>query len=115
MREGTHVPVEEADLILALVDPRKVAAGVHQPHQKHPRLTALARDVDQHLEEVDLRQVSRSVGQRHEHLATLPFPLSDGLFDQRDTDAMTFSNQQFVQPRRRELLLAARPLARFRQ
>jgi hypothetical protein len=34
VREGPHVPVENADLILAPVDPREVAAGVHQAQQE---------------------------------------------------------------------------------
>ena len=43
VRERADVPVEKADLILALVDPREVAARVHQPHQEEPRLPARRR------------------------------------------------------------------------
>jgi hypothetical protein len=115
VRKRADVPVEKADLILALVDPREVAARVHQSHQEEPRLAAGPVDVDQHFEEVDLREVAGPIGQRHEHLASLALPLGDGLFDKRDTDAMTVGDQQFMQPRRGELLLGARPLARFRE
>src|SRR5262249_43357700 len=40
VRERAHVAIEKADLVLPLVDPREVAAGVHQPHQEEPRLAA---------------------------------------------------------------------------
>ncbi len=36
VRERADVSVEKADLILPLVDPREVAARVHQPHQEEP-------------------------------------------------------------------------------
>ena len=77
VRERADVPVEKADLILALVDPREVAARVHQPHQEQPRLAARPVDVDQHLEEVDLGEIARPIRQRHEDLAALPLPLGD--------------------------------------
>ena len=77
VREGAHVAVEKADLILPLVDPAEVAAGVHQPQQEEPRLAPHAGDVDQHLEEVDLGEIARAIRQRHEDLAPLPLPLGD--------------------------------------
>src|SRR6185503_18788402 len=40
------VSVEKAGLILARVEPREVAAGVHEPHHEHVRLAPLAADVD---------------------------------------------------------------------
>ena len=50
VHERADMTIEETDLILALVDPGEVAAGVHQPHQKQPGLAPGAFDVDQHLE-----------------------------------------------------------------
>src|SRR5205814_8473775 len=44
-----------ADLVM---EGRLRSAGVHQPHQKHPGLAACPGDVDQHLEEVDLREAA---------------------------------------------------------
>ena len=81
VRKRADVPVEKADLILPLVDPREVAARVHQPHQEEPRLAAGPVDVDQHLEEVDLGQIARPIRQRHEDLAALPLPLRDRVLD----------------------------------
>ena len=115
VRERAHVPVEKADLILALVDPREVATGVHQPHQKEPRLPTDAVEIDQYLEEVDLGEIARSIGQRHEHLTALALPLGDGLFDERDADPMALGDQQLVEPRGRQLLLPTGPSARFGQ
>ncbi len=115
MREGPHVAIEKTDLILALVDPREVAARVHQPHQKQPRLAARAVDIDEHLEEVDLGEIAGPIRQRHEDLATLALPLGDRLFDERDADPMALRHQQLVQARRRQLLFAARPLRRLGQ
>ena len=58
VRKRAHVSVEKADLILALVDPREVAAGLHQSHQEQPGFAAGPVDVDQHLEEVDLSEIA---------------------------------------------------------
>ena len=115
VRERAHVPVEKADLILTLVDPGEVATRVHQPHQKEPRLPTDAVEIDQHLEEVDLGEIARPIRQRHEHLAALALPLGDGLFDERDADPMALGDQQLVEPRGRQPLLATGPSARFGQ
>jgi hypothetical protein len=93
VRKGADVPVEKADLILALVDPRKVAARIHQAHQEEPRLPARPVDVDQHLEEVNLRQVARPVRQRHEHLAALALPFGDRFLDDGHPDAEALGDQ----------------------
>jgi hypothetical protein len=115
VRKRADVPVEKADLVLALVDPREVAARVHQPHQEEPRLAAGPVDVDQHLEEVDLGEIARPIGQGHEDLAALPLPLRDRVFHDRHAHAVPFGQQQLVQPRGRQPLLAARPAHRFGQ
>ena len=115
MREGPHVPIEKTDLVLALVDPGKVAAGVHQPHQKEPRLATGAVEIDEHLEEVDLGEIPGPIRQRHEHLATLALPLGDRLFDERDADPMALGDQQLVEPRGGQLLFPAGPLRRLGQ
>jgi hypothetical protein len=115
VRKRPDVAVEKADLILAPVDPREVAAGVHQPHQKQPRFPPGAVHVEQHLEEVDLDQVSRPIGQRDKHLATLALPLGDRRFHDGDADPMALADQQLVEPRRRQLLLAAGPSTRLGQ
>ena len=109
VRKGADMPVEKADLILALVDPREVAARVHQPHQEQPRLPPGPVDVDQHLEEVDFGQIARPIRQRHEDLAALPLPFRDRVFDNGHAYAMPLGHQQLVQPRGRQSLLAARP------
>ena len=115
MRKGPHVAIEKTDLVLALVDPREVAARVHQPHQKEPRLAARAVEIDEHLEEVDLGEIPRPIRQRHEDLAALALPLGDRLFHERDADPMALGHQQLVEPRRRQLLFPAGPLGRLRQ
>jgi hypothetical protein len=109
VRKRADVAVEKADLILALVDPRKVAARVHQAHQEEPRLLPLPIDVDQHLEEVDLREIAGPIRQRHEDLAALALPFGDRVFDHGHADAVPLGDQQLVQPRGRQPLLAARP------
>ena len=114
VRERAHVAVEKADLILALVDPGEVAARVHQPHQKEPRLATDAVEIDQDLEEVDLGEIARPIRQRHEDLAALALPLGDRLFDERDADPMALGDQQLVEPRGRQPLLAAGPLGPIR-
>jgi hypothetical protein len=109
VRKGADVPVEKADLILALVDPREVAARVHQPHQEQPRLPPGPVDVDQHLEEVDFGQIARPIRQRHEDLAALPLPLGNRVLDDGHAHAVPLGHQQLVEPRGRQSLLAARP------
>lgn len=110
VRKGAPVPIQEADLVLPLVDPREVAARVHQPHQKEPRLAPRAVDLDEHLEEIDFREIARAIRQRHKDLSPLPLPLRHGILNQRDADSLPLGDQQLVQPRRRQPLLAARPL-----
>jgi hypothetical protein len=39
-----------------------------------------------------------------------PLPLGDRLLDQRDADRLALGDQQLVQPRRRQPLLAAGPV-----
>ena len=51
MRKGTDVPIEEANLILELVNPPEVAPGIHQAQQKEPGLLPRAVYLDEHLEE----------------------------------------------------------------
>jgi hypothetical protein len=63
VREGADVPIEETDLVLALVNPREVAARVHQPHQEEPRFLPFSLEVDEDLEEIDLGQIARSIQQ----------------------------------------------------
>ena len=111
--ECPDVAIEKADLVLSLVDPREVAARVHQPHQKEPRLPARAVDVEEHLEEIDLGEITRPIRQRHEDLAPLPLPLRHRRFYQRDADLLPLGHQQLVEPRRRQPLLAAGPPRRF--
>ena len=111
--ERAHVPVEEAHLVLPRVEPREVAARVHQPHHEHPRLLPLAGDVDEHLEEIDLRQVARLVHQRDEHLLPSSLPLGHHLADHALADVRALVDEQPVQPRGRQTLLAARPAGRL--
>jgi len=115
VRERPDVAVEKADLILALVDPGEISAGVHQPHEEEPRLAAGAIHVDQHLEEVNLGEIAGPIRQRHEDLATRPLPLRDRVFDDRHPDAVALGDQQLVQSRRRQPLFAARPPHRLGQ
>ena len=113
MRERAHVPVEEADLVLAIVEPGEVAARVHQPQEEHPRLAARAPDVDEHLEEVGLGEVARPVDQRHEDLLPLPLPLGDELLDERGADVAPLGDEQAMELRRGEPLLTTRPPRRL--
>ena len=103
MRKCADVPVEKADLILALVDPREVAARVHQPHQEQPGLAARPVDVHQHFEEVDLGEIARPIRQRHEDLAALPLPLRDRIFDDSHAHTVPFGPTHIA---RQSLLLA---------
>lgn len=107
------MPVEEADLVLPLVDPGEVAARVHQAHQEQPRLAPGAVDVDEHLEEIDLGELPWPVRQRHEDLAPLPLPLGDGFLDHRHADAVAFGEQHLVESRGGQPLFAACPLRRL--
>jgi hypothetical protein len=107
--EGTHVPVEKAHLVLPRVEPREVATRVHQPHHEHPGFASLAGDVDEHLEEIDLRQLARLVHQRSEDLLASSLPLGHQLADHAIADGVPLRDQQLVQPRCRQLLLAAGP------
>jgi hypothetical protein len=77
VREGVHI--EEADLVLPLIHTREVAARVHQPHQKEPPLASRTVDVDEYLEEIDLREIAGPMRQRDKHLRSLPLPLGEGL------------------------------------
>jgi len=78
--ERTDVAVQKAHLVVPLVNPREVAAGVHQPHQEQPRFPPDAGEIDEHLEEVDFRELAGPIRQRNEHLAPLPPPLGDRRF-----------------------------------
>ena len=109
------MPVEKAHLILALVDPREVAARIHQPHQEQPGLAARSIDVHQHFEEIALGEIAPPIRERHEDLAALSLPFRDRVFDDRHAHAVPFGPQQLVQPRGRQPLLAARPSHRFGQ
>ena len=113
--ERAHVAVEKAGLVLPRVEPREVAARVHQPHHEHPGLDHRARQLDEHLEEVDLRQVAGRVHQRHEHLAPSALPLRDRLLDRRHADREPLGQEHPVQPGGRQPLLAAGPLRRLGQ
>ena len=115
MRERADVSVEKTDLILALVDPREVTARVHQPHQEQPRFAAGPIDVDQDLEEVDLGEIPGTIRQRHEDLATLPLPFRDRVFHDGHAHPVALAQQQRVQPRGGQPLLAARPSHRVGQ
>ena len=86
MRKRADMAVEKADLILPLVDPRKVATGVHQTQDEEPLLLSLATEIDEHFEEIDLGQSAGAIGQRNHDFAPLPLPLRDGRFHDRDAD-----------------------------
>ena len=109
MRERAHVPVEEARLILTRIEPREVAARVHHPHHEHVRLAALASDVDDHLEEVDLGEVTGLVHERDEHLLALPLPLANDVLHDGVADVVALAAEHRVEPSRGELLLAGGP------
>ena len=115
VREGPHVRVQEAGLVLTRVQPGEVAARMHQAHHEHPDLDHRARELDEHLEEVDFRQIAGRIDERHEHLAAPALPLGDGLLDHRDADREPLLEQHPVQPSRRQPLLAAGPLRRLGQ
>jgi hypothetical protein len=89
--ERAHVPVEKARLVLTWIEPREVAARVHQAHHEHVRLASLTVDLDEHLEEVDLGQVAWLVHERDEHLLALSSPLAGDLLHDGVADAMAFA------------------------
>ena len=115
VRKGAHVAVEKADLILPLVDPGEVAARVHQPHQKEPRLRRTPATSTSTSKKSTSARSPGAIRQRHEDLPPLPLPLRDCRLHQRGADPMALGPQQLVQPRRRQPLLAARPVRRLRQ
>ena len=84
--EGAHVPVEEGELVLALIELDIVAARVHQPEQQQPDRTPLAGQVDPDLEDVDLRALGRAVDQRHVDLGPPSAPLAQLEQDQGQAD-----------------------------
>src|SRR4051812_680155 len=107
--EGAHVPIEEADLILARIEPGEIAPRVHQAQEEHPRLAPLAGDVDEDLEEVDLAEIARFVHKRNEHLLAPAFPLRDHLADHAVAHHVALRGEQLVEARGRQLLLASGP------
>lgn len=107
--EGAHVPVEKAHLILPRVEPREVAARVNQPHHEHPGFAPLAGDVDENLEEIDLRQLAQLAHMRNEDLLAPSLPLGHQLADHAIADGAPLRDQQLVQPRCRQPLLTPGP------
>jgi len=115
VREGAHVPVQETDLVLTMVDPGEVAARVHQPAEKHPRLAAGAGFINEDFEEVDLGQLTGAVHQGDIDLPALPLPLGHGFLDEGHPDFLSLVDQQRVQTGGRQLLLLVRPFRRVRR
>src|SRR5882724_12575847 len=113
--EGAHVPVEKGHLILARIEPGEVAPRVHQPQDEHPRLAPLGAHVDEHLEEVDLAEVAGLVHERDEHLLPPALPLRDHFPHHAVADDMALRQEQLVQARRGQSLLAACPARRLRE
>jgi hypothetical protein len=60
-----------------------------------------------------LGEIAGAIRERHIHLAALPPPLRHRLFHHRDANLVAFGDEQLVQPRRRQLLLAAGPAGRL--
>jgi len=115
MSERADVPVEETHLVLPRVEPAEVSPARHQPHDEQPRLLSHGGDVDPDLEEVDLPQVPRLVHERNEDLLPPALPLGHVRFHQRGADRMPLLDEEPVQPRGRQPLLALRPARRLRQ
>jgi hypothetical protein len=86
--ERSHVSVEKADLVLPIVDAGVVAPGMHQAHDQHPGFPSGAGHVDEHLEEIHLRQIARVVHEWHEHFPSLALPLGDHLSHQGHADGV---------------------------
>ena len=105
--------IEKAHLVLPPIQPPEVAARVHQPHDEEPRLLPEPAHVYQDLEEVDLREVSRRVDQRHIHLASLSPMLGHHLLERGEADLEALLLEKLSNPRRRQALLALRPLRRL--
>src|SRR5262245_13609385 len=82
---------------------------------EHPRLAALAIEIDEHLEEVDLRQIARVVDERNEYLSTTAPPLGDGAPHGRHADLEAFLAQHAAQASRRESLVSAGPARGLRE
>ena len=110
--ERADVPVEEARLILAWIEPREVAARVHEAHHEHVRLAPNAGEIDENFEEVDLRRVSRLVDERNEDLLAPPLPLANDVLDDGVSDVEVLADEHGVQTRRGEPLLACSPALR---
>ena len=116
VREGAHVAVEKADLILPLVDPAEVAARVHQAQQEQPRLPPLGRrrrPAPRRSRPPPDRRADTSAEStpRAAAASTPPPPPRTSV----TPTAMALGPQQLMQPRRRQPLLAARPLPRLGQ
>lgn len=87
------------DLPLPLVNPAEVAPRVLEAQHEEPRLLASTRDIDVHLEEIDLGQFARAIRQRNQRLPPLPLPLGHRRLDQRHADGVAFRLEQLVQSR----------------
>src|SRR5690242_2030471 len=98
MRERTHVPVEEARLVLTWVEPGEVAARMHEPHHEHVRLAPLACDVDEDFEEIDLGEVAGLVNKRHKHLLLTPLPLANDLLHDGVANVAALADEHRVKP-----------------
>ena len=113
MPEGANVPIEEGELILALVEPGEVPSGVHQPHQEEPGPAPLACEVDRDLAEVDLRPIAGAMDQRHVDPGAPPSPLAQIRQHGRQPDLVALVPQRPEQPPAGDALLrrgAPRPL-----
>lgn len=55
--------------------------------------SAETRLEEEHLEEVDFRQIAGPVRERHEDLAALPLPLRHRRFHERGPDLVAFADQ----------------------
>src|SRR2546427_1106935 len=113
--EGAHVPVEKGHLILARIEPGEVAPRVHQPQDEHPRLAPLGAHIDEHLEEVDLAEVAGFVHERADPPLPPALPLRDHLPYHAVADNVALRQEQLVQARRGQSLLAACPARRLRE
>ena len=106
VRERTHMAVQKARLVAAVVKVDEVPPRVHQPYQELPNPAPDAPLVNQHLEEVNLGLVPGAVDQRNENFRQPPPSLRQVPPHRPLANPDALLEQLPVQPRRRQPMLA---------
>src|SRR5262249_23663220 len=69
--EGTHMRIQERQLITAVIEPHKVIAGVHEVHEAFPGMPLRSTLFDHHVKKVDFRAFPRPIAEWHKDFRRL--------------------------------------------